>query len=311
MREAVAVMKNAFAQLSQRQADLPLRVALRVARHSGVTLFMPAYLSGQDQMGIKIVSVFDENPARGLPLIHALVIVINPVTGEPVALMDGTHLTALRTGAASGAATDLLARPEARCVAILGAGVQGRSQMDAICAVRPVEEAWVYDVNRNQAEAFAAEMSDRLSIAVSVADDASIAVGNADVICTATTSHIPVFKDSDLRPGAHINAVGAYTPEMQEIPAETVQRAKIVVDHRTASMAEAGDLVIPLQQGLIRKTDIYAELGEIATGTFAGRLAQDEITLFKSVGIAVQDVAAASAVLEAAERLNLGIEIEL
>jgi len=225
--------------------------------------------------------------------------------------MDGTVLTAMRTGAASGAATDLLARRDARTAAIFGAGVQGRTQLEAVCAVRPIREAWVYDVGPERAAAYADEMSQRLSLPVRVAESPAEAVRQADVICTATTSSSPVFDDADVRPGTHINAVGAYTPHMQEMPAETVLRARVVIDHREASLAEAGDLLIPLQQGVMTEDHIYAELGEVAAGHKPGRASPEEITLFKSVGVAVQDVAAAGAVLEAAQRLGLGTEVAL
>jgi ornithine cyclodeaminase/alanine dehydrogenase-like protein (mu-crystallin family) len=315
MRQAIEVMKGAFAQLSSGQADVPLRTALDVPGHNGVTLFMPAYLSADDQaaplIAVKIVSVFNDNPAKGLPLIHALVVVVDATTGAPAAVMDGTYLTALRTGAASGAATDLLARPDARVVAVFGAGTQGRTQLEAVCAVRSIEAAWVHDVAPEQASAYAAEMGQRLSLPVNVARTPAEALGQADVICTATTSSSPVFNDADIRPGTHINAVGAYTPEMQEIPIETVLRARVVIDHHESSLAEAGDLLIPLRQGRMTEGHIYAELGEIASGRKAGRETRAEITLFKSVGVAVQDVAAAGAVLEAAQRLGLGTKAAL
>lgn len=311
MPRAIEAMKSAFAQLSAGQADVPLRVPLPVERHDGVVLFMPAYLKTDDQMAIKIVSVFNDNPGRGLPLIHALVVVVDAATGVPAAVMDGTVLTALRTGAASGAATDLLARPEARTVAVFGAGAQGRTQLEAVCAVRPIVEAWVYDVQREQAATYASEMSRRLSLSVRVAQTPGEAAGQADVICTATTSSTPVFRDADIRPGTHINAVGAYTPQMQEIPVETVLRAKVVIDHRGASLAEAGDLLIPLREGRMSEEHIAAEIGEIVASLKLGRTTEDEITLFKSVGVAVQDVAAASAVLAAARRMGLGTEVAL
>ncbi len=311
MRQAIEAIKTAFAQLSTGQADVPLRTALDVPRHNGVTLFMPAYLAADDQMAVKIVSVFNDNPAQGLPLIHALVVVVDASTGAPAAVMDGTYLTALRTGAASGAATDLLARPDARTVAIFGAGAQGRTQLEAVCAVRSIQEAWVYDLVSEQAAAYAAEMGQQLALPVRVADTPAEAVRNADVICTATTASSPVFENGDVQSGTHINAVGAYTPQMQEIPAETVLRAKVVIDHHESSMAEAGDLLIPMRQGLMTEDHIYAELGEVAAGIKPGRTASDEITLFKSVGVAVQDVAAASAVLAAAQRLGLGTEVTL
>ncbi|MEJ2266603.1 MAG: hypothetical protein P8X95_24415 [Anaerolineales bacterium] len=311
MRQAVETIQKAFAQLSTGKADVPLRVALQVPKHNGVTLFMPGYLGGDDQMAVKVVSVFNDNPAKGLPLIHALVVVVDAETGAPAAVMDGTYLTALRTGAASGAATELLARQDSHTAAIFGAGAQARTQLEAVQAVRPIQEAWVFDLNPKQAKEYAAEMSQVLSLKIRVAGSPSEALRHADVICTATTSTTPVFDNADLKPGAHINAVGAYTPEMQEIPAETVQRSKIIIDHHQASMAEAGDLLIPLSQGLISADDIHAELGEIAAGLKPGRETPEEITFFKSVGVAVQDVAAANAVLEAARKMNLGTEIDL
>jgi alanine dehydrogenase len=311
MHQAIEAVKRAFAQLSTGQANVPLRVALDVPRHNGVTLFMPGYLSSDDQMAVKIVSVFNDNPSQGLPLIHALVIVVDATNGSPAAVMDGTYLTALRTGAASGAATDLLARPDAHTAAVFGAGTQGRTQLEAVCAVRPIHQAWVYDVAPRQAAAYADEMSQRLSLPVRVAETPAQAVRQADVICTATTATSPVFADADVPPGTHVNAVGAYTPHMQEVPPETVLRARVVIDHRESSLAEAGDLLIPIGQGLMTEDHIYAELGEIAAGSKPGRASPDEITLFKSVGVAVQDVAAASAVLDAAQRLGLGAEIAL
>jgi ornithine cyclodeaminase/alanine dehydrogenase-like protein (mu-crystallin family) len=311
MAEAVEAMKAAFAQLSTGRANVPLRTPIEVPDHSGVTLFMPAYLADDDQMAIKIVSVFADNPAKGLPLIHALVVVVDAATGVPRAVMDGTYLTALRTGAVSGAATDLLARPDARVAAILGAGAQGQTQLEAVCAVRTVEQAWVFDIQSEQAAAYADVMSARLSLPIRVAASPSEALHAADIVCTATTSSTPVFADSDLKVGVHINAVGAYTPQMQEVPAETVARARVVVDQRASSMAEAGDLIIPINEGRIDQDHIYAELGEIAAGLKPGRAAEDEVTLFKSVGVAVQDVAAAARVLAGAERLELGVEMIL
>lgn len=311
MGEAVETMKKAFAQLSAGKAEVPLRVGLQVPQHNGVTLFMPGYLSQDDQMAVKIVSVFNDNPARGLPLIHALVVVLDAETGAPAAVMDGAYLTALRTGAASGAATDLLAREESKTAAVFGAGMQARTQLEAVLTVRSIQSAWVYDPNEDRAERYAADMRQRLGIDIHIAKSPSQAVRAADIICTATTSSTPVFEDGDVQPGAHINAVGAYTPEMQEIPAKTIQRAKIFIDHRESSLSEAGDLIIPLDQGLISKEDIYAELGEVVAGLKPGRQTDGEITLFKSVGVAVQDVAAANAVLESARRLNLGTKVSL
>jgi alanine dehydrogenase len=313
MREAIEIVKGAFAQLSAGKAVVPLRTQLPVETHEGVAIFMPAYLSESDALGVKIVSVFPRNLEMGLPTIFALVAVVEASTGRPVAVMDGTYLTALRTGAASGAATDLLARKDARVAAIFGAGAQGRTQLLAVCEVRDIERAWVYDANPQAAERYAQEMAGwgRVPTDLRAASSPAEAVREADVICTATTSKTPVFANEDLKPGVHVNAVGSFTPEMQEIPEQTVGRARLVVGSREACLAETGDLIIPIRKGLITEHDIYAELGEIAAGIRPGRDDAEEITLFKSVGNAVQDVSVARRVIEEAHRLGLGVEVEL
>jgi alanine dehydrogenase len=314
MAQAIEIVKGAFAQLSADKAVVPIRTQLEVAQHEGITLFMPAYLQKSDDLGVKIVSVFPRNLETGLPTIHALVVVVDAETGCPAAVMDGTYLTALRTGAVSGAATDLLARTDAQVAAVFGAGAQGRTQLEAVCQVRDIEKACVYDVNREAAEKYVQEMRERggrIPGDMIVASSPTEAVREADVICTATTSRTPVFADADLKAGVHINAIGAFTPEMQEIPEETIQRARLVVDSREACWAEAGDLIIPRHKGLISESDIYAELGEIVAGTKRGRESDEEVTFFKSVGNAVQDVSVARKVLEEAGRLGLGLEVEL
>lgn len=314
MAEAIQAVKEAYVQLSAGQAIVPLRTPVPVEGRGGVTLFMPAYLAKSDAMGAKIVSVFPGNLAQGLPTIHAMVIVVNAETGQPNAIMDGTYLTALRTGAASGVATDLLARPDARTVAIMGAGAQGRTQLEAVCAVRPIEKVWVLDANPETAAIYVEDMRRRgrpIPEAFSIATSSAEALRDADVICTATTSTRPVFADAELKPGAHINGIGAYTPEMQEVPAETVARSRVVVDSRSATLAEAGDLIIPIQQGMMAADDIHGEIGEVAAGLIPGRQSAEEITFFKSVGVAVQDVAVAGAILRRAAELGLGIEVEL
>ncbi|MGH9320124.1 MAG: ornithine cyclodeaminase family protein, partial [Vicinamibacteria bacterium] len=232
MAQAIETVKAAFGQLSKGRARVPIRTQLGVPLHDGVTLFMPAYLEETDELGMKMVSVFSGNIEQGLPTINAMVTLVDAETGLPTAIIDGTYLTALRTGAASGAATDLLARPDARTVAVLGTGVQGRTQLQAVCAVRPIERVLVFDTRRGTAEKFLAEMADAgppIPRNIEIASTANGAVAKADVICTATTSTTPVFGDSDVKPGAHVNAIGSFTPQMQELPAETVARSLLVV----------------------------------------------------------------------------------
>jgi len=314
MKDAIAIVRDAFAQLSTNQATVPLRVPVPIAKHDGVTLFMPAYLHATDALAVKIVSVHNQNPAKGLPLIHALVVVVDAATGKPLAAMEGGYLTALRTGAGSGVATDLLARRDARVAAIFGAGAQGRTQLLAMAAVRKLEYVCVFDSSAPQVEKFCAEMCGKQNVPgdLRAASSANEAVRDADIICTATTSSKPVFNGNDLKPGAHINAVGAYTPQMQEVDERTLQRAsKIVMDHRAGALAEAGDLIIALKNGAIMESDIYAEIGEIAAGKKRGRERDDEITYYKSVGNAVQDASVARAIYDAAVRDNLGVVVDL
>ncbi len=313
MADAVAVVKDAFRQLSAGQADVPLRPRIEVPDHSGVSMFMPAYVSGTGDLGIKVVSIFNNNPAKNLPLIFAVVLVLDAETGQPVALLEGGTITAIRTGAASGAATDLLARPDSHVAAIIGSGVQARTQLEAICTVRQIREARVYGLDAEQTRTFAREMAGRGPIpqAVRAVDNSAEAVRGADIICCATTSSTPVFDGSDLKPGAHVNGIGSYTPTMQEVGAETVRRALVVVDSRKSALAEAGDLIIPLKAGLIGEDHIHAELGEIVAGTRPGRTSPEQITYFKACGVAVQDAAAARRALQNAERLNLGTTVDL
>ncbi len=314
MTEAIKTVKKAFIQLSSGKAEVPLRTQIPVEKQKGVTLFMPAYLAESDALGAKIVSVFPNNQKMRLPTIHAVVIVVDAKTGRPEAFMDGTYLTALRTGAASGVATDLLARKDVRVAAIFGAGTQSRTQLEAICTVRPIEKVWVYDVVPSIARAYVREMKARgspIPADIFIAKSPEQAVIEADIICTATTSFKPVFKDADLKPGVHINGIGSYTPEMQEIPARTVVRSKVVVDSRQAALAEAGDLIISIKSGLISEEFIQGEIGEVATGKIPGRESEEELTFFKSVGLAVQDVAVAELVLRRSQELGLGLDVNM
>ncbi|HSF18271.1 MAG TPA: ornithine cyclodeaminase [Vicinamibacteria bacterium] len=314
MAQAIETVKAAFAQLSGGQARVPIRTQLPVPSHDGVTLFMPAYLEETDELGMKMVSVFSGNPARDLPAINAMVVLVDAGTGLPTAILDGTYLTALRTGAASGAATDLLARADASTVAVLGTGVQGRTQLEAVCTTRRIERVLVYDTRRAAAEAFCREMASfgaPIPESIELAPDTGHALREADIVCTATTSSKPVFADAELQEGAHINAIGAFTPQMQEIPVETVARSLLVVDSREAVWAEAGDLIIARDGGFISTDSVHAELGEVVLGSRPGRTTDRQVTLFKSVGNAVQDVSVGARILKEAEERGLGEVIEI
>ena len=313
MNEAIEAMKKAYASLSDGTAQVPLRTRLPLPGGEALSLFMPAYVSTEEgnALAIKIVSLVPTNPSRGLAYIQAAVLAFDPDTGQAIALLEGSSLTAIRTGAASGAAIDMLARPESRVVAIFGAGAQGRTQLEAACTARQVETAFIYDADPNKANLFAAEMKGKGFIKeIRVASRSQEAIENADIICTATTSNRPVFDDQYVKSGTHISAVGSYTPEMQEVPPETLQRAKIFVDSRSASLEEAGDLIQPMRMGLFDQTHICGELGEVVLGRVPGRQSAEEITYFKSVGIAVQDAMAAQVALNNARKMNIGKEVE-
>jgi ornithine cyclodeaminase/alanine dehydrogenase-like protein (mu-crystallin family) len=310
MRETIEVMKRAYAAYSAGRAEVPLRTQLVIAPHQATSLFMPAYVrtEKEEALAVKVVSLFPGNPARALEFIQAVVLLLESDTGRPVALLEGRTLTSIRTGAASAAAADLLAWPNSRVAAVFGAGVQGRAQLEAVCTVRKIETAWIYDSDPKKARQFVDDLAGHGSIPkdIRIAANPAQAVKHAEIICTATTSKSPVFSDSDLKPGAHISAIGSYLPEMQEVPPETIQRAMVVVDSRTAALAETGDLILPIRQGMFTEKHIHAELGEIVLGTKPGRQYADEITYFKSVGVAVQDAMAAQFAWQNAQKMGIG-----
>jgi ornithine cyclodeaminase len=318
MDQAIDAVAAAFAQLSSGQADVPLRPHVAIPPAEGLLLVMPAYLAGAPTgpaaLGVKALTLFPHNADLGLPTINALVVLFDTTNGLPLALLDGGSLTALRTGAASGAATRLMARADARTLAIFGAGAQALPQVWAVCVSRPIERVWIVNRSVERAERLAAELrafGAPIPADARVAPAARAALAEADVICCATAATTPLFDDADVRPGTHINGVGSYRPTMQEIPAATVARARVVVDQRRAAWAEAGDLVIARDVGLIDEGHIVAELGEVAAGRAAGRTDDQQITFFKSVGNAVQDAAVAQVAYARARELGLGYEVAL
>ncbi len=314
MDQAIEAMKDAYASLSDGTAVTPLRTRLSIPSRDAVSLFMPAYLKKEstEALAVKVVSLYPSNPPRGLAYIQAAVLVFDPETGRAIALLEGSALTAIRTGAGSGAAIDILARKDSKIVAIFGAGPQGKTQLEAACTARKIETAFIYNPTTSKAEAFVKEMAGQGKIPkdIRVANSPKEAIEHADIICTATGSTEPIFDDKDVKVGAHISAIGAYTPQMQELPIETVARSRIVVDSRATVMDEAGDIVKAIHAGLINEWSIHAELGEIVLGQKSGRSSDEEITFFKSVGNAVQDAAAAQVALMNAHAMKLGVEVE-
>lgn len=304
MPEAVAAMRDAYSQFSAGKVTAPPRQ--HISTENGVTLLMPAHLPERDEFGIKVVSVYDGNPDLDLPRIAATVLLLDPATGIPKAFMEGSSLTALRTGAGGGVAADLLARQDAETVGLFGAGVQARTQLQAVMAVRHVRHVTLISRTQTSAERLAAEIATwEDPPAVQLAATSEQVVSDADIVICATTAGTPLFDGNALRPGTHVTAVGTFIPEKREVDTLTISRAnRIIVDSREACLAEAGDLIIP-------NADIDAEIGEIVNGTAAGRSSTDDITFFKSVGVAVQDAVAGAAVLAAAEAKGLGTLVDI
>ena len=308
MKEAISGMKRAFSRLSSGQVEMPLRSRVPVTEQDGVLLTMPAALPEDGELAVKLVTVFGKNPGRGFPLIHAAVIALDINNGRIKALMDGEVLTTVRTGASVGAATDILALEDASTVGIIGSSKLAHSLLEAVCTVRRIEQVRVFSPNPEHAQKCAEEMSGKGPVPdnVRAVPSSKKAINNADIVCTATTSTTPVIAFENLKQGVHINAVGAFKPEMQEIDAETIVNALVVADSRESVLAEAGDLVIPINQGLITQDHVHAEIGELNNRTKTGRTSAEQITLFKSCGVAVQDAVSASIVLKNAESENLG-----
>lgn len=307
MSDAIEGMKSAYAQLSAFQAEMPLRSRLGT-QEDGVVLVMPAYLQESQDFGVKIASVYPQNAQQNLPIIHAMVLAIDPQTGAPLGILEGGTLTAIRTGAGAGAATDILSRRDSANVAIIGSGTQARTQLEAVCAVRDIQQVWIYSPTQVNAQKFAEEMAGqgRIPPEIIVANTAEAAVQDADIVCVATTSHTPVFDGNALKAGTHINGVGSYTPQMQELDEITMQKSLIVVDSRESVLVEAGEIIIAIARGFISLESIHAEIGEVINGTKVGRTSDDQITFFKSVGVAVQDAVSANIALRNAERDNIG-----
>lgn len=315
-KEVVEAMGGAFAALSTGRALVPLRSAVPLPEQEALLLLMPGNLTGDpaiNGLAVKTVGLFYRNPPKDLPLIYGLVTLFDQETGRPLAIMDGATVTAVRTGGAGGLATKLLANPQARILAMFGAGAQAETQLKAICAVRPIAEVRVCSRDQHRAIEFAARMEAETNRRVRVVPSPSQALESADVVVTATSSRTPVFFDRSLYPGSHINGIGSYTHEMREVPGETVARTKLVVDSRESCLSEAGDVLIPMQEGLFGEDHIYAELGEIVNGSKPGRAGMDEmdITFFKSVGNAAQDVALAVYLYRKATALGVGVETPL
>jgi ornithine cyclodeaminase/alanine dehydrogenase-like protein (mu-crystallin family) len=309
--ECADAMRTALAALARGEADQPLRTVVKLEHAAGLMGLMPAYLSGRDPaFAVKAICVMPGNPAQGLDSHQGVVLLSSAETGQPLALLNASAVTEIRTAAVSAVATDILARADATELAIIGTGVQARAHLRAISASRPLTGVRVAGRNAAQAEKFAAELAGPAGPPVTACGSAEQAVAGAGIVVTATSSAEPVLRREWLAPGTHINAVGACLPRHRELDAPTVAAAGFFADRRESVRAESGDFLLALAEGAIGPDHVRAELGEILIGSAPGRADDQEITVFESLGIAVEDLAAAALAYRKAAESGAGAWLE-
>ena len=311
MDDLIAAMDTALADFSAGAVTQPLRTVLEVGEQKAFFGVMPAYLPGRPALGTKLVTVFKSNVEQGLPSHLALIVLLDPATGALLALLDGRYITEARTAAVSAVSVRHLAREEASVLAVIGSGVQARSHVEAIARVRPLSEIRAWSPTASRLAAFVADASAHTSTPVSAAASPRDAVERADIVVLATASKEPVVLSDWIADGTHICAVGACRPSEREMDPALVARASLYVDSRQGALAEAGDIVMAIRDGAIEARHIRAEVGEVAAGRAAGRSSASEVTIFKSLGMAVEDVAAAEMVYRRALERGRGVEFRL
>lgn len=311
MGECIAVMDAVLRTLSSGGATLPLRTMLRVPEGGGIFGLMPAHLTSPAALGLKAIAVFPGNEGSALDSHQGLVLLFDPDSGAPIAIMDASSITAIRTAAVSAVATRAMARRGAGDLAILGSGVQARSHLQAMAEVCRLRRVRAWSPNADRLAGFIAWAETTMGIAVERAAGPGEAGSGADVICTATSASSPIVGSAWVQDGAHINAVGSSIPTARELDTETVVRGRLVVDRLESALNEAGDFLIPRAEGAIADAHIAGELGDVLLGRVQGRTAQSDVTIFKSLGIAVEDLAAAHHVLRKAEAAGVGIVADL
>jgi ornithine cyclodeaminase len=311
MQECIRVMREALIKLAQGEVHQPLRTIVRPPDAVGVMGLMPSYMSGEAAAyGLKTVCVFPENPAKGKDAHQGSVMLFSAETGELQAMMNASAITAIRTAAVSGVATDLLAREDAHSLAIIGAGVQARTHLDAMSQVRSIRRCRIASRNIEHARQLVNEMSERFPFPLAPVETVEEALEEADLIVTATNAKEPVFRREWISPGSHLNVVGSSSPKSREVDTATMAAAALFVDRRESTLNEAGDYLFAASEGAVGPDHIRAELGEILTGSKPGRTSPDEITLFKSLGLAVEDLATAAYLYKKAKELNAGTWVE-
>jgi ornithine cyclodeaminase len=311
MEECIEAMVTALAALSQGAAQLPLRTVLRVGGDAGFFGVMPGELRDPPAVGAKIITVYHGNEGSVLDSHQGLVVLFNPVNGAPEAILDAISITAIRTAAVSGAATRAMARAEAGDLAILGSGVQARTHLEAMACARRLRRVRVWSRHPGSAKEFAAWAERALQQTVETMDTAARAVEGADLICTVTSSATPVLEGRWISPGAHLNVVGSSVARSREIDTDAMKRGRLIVDRVESAMKEAGDFLIPRTEGAIGDEHIKGELGDVFTGRVPGRTSPDEVTIFKSLGLAIEDLAAGDLVLRKANAAGVGMVVDL
>lgn len=311
MSECISAMEDAFTALARGEAHQPLRTIFRPPEVKGVMALMPTFCASPSPLfGLKAICVFPGNAAIGKDAHQGGVMLFDGNTGEPLALVNASAITAIRTAAVSGLATRLLAREAAGDLAIIGAGVQARPHLIAMNCVRPLRRVRIASQSFVSAQNFANEMQPHCATPIEPVETVAAAVRGADIIVTATTSRDPVLNREWISSGAHINAIGTYSPKAREVDTATIVAATMFVDRRESALNEAGDYLIPANEGAIGPEHIRADLGEVLTGVHPGRTSTGEITLFKSLGLAIEDLAAAALVYKKAGEANAGSRVE-
>jgi ornithine cyclodeaminase len=311
MKEVIEQAAAALSEFSASRTITPVRSVLPFHQSENISLVMPSVAEELESVGVKIVNVVPGNRKSGRKSINGVVILFDFETGEPLALMEGSYLTMMRTGAISGVATKYLSRPDSKTATIIGTGEQAGGLLEAILAVRDIQKVILFNSSTGKANEFARNVDQKYGLDVQVAANPNQALQEADIIVTATNSHSPVFSDL-IMPGVHINAVGSFRPDMQELPSHIFSAAdKVIVESRQAALEESGDLQIPIREGVFHESNIYAELGEIVGGKLKGRESDQEKTVFKSVGLATVDIAVARYVYEKAVKHHAGTSIHL
>ncbi|MEA1875561.1 MAG: ornithine cyclodeaminase [Bacteroidota bacterium] len=295
MEEAITAVEQAFASYSDGTSHVPQRYVSSVPGISMDLFFKPAYNEMLGRIAVKILTQKKAGTKKGIPSILGVVLLIDTETGAILSMIDGTYLTALRTGAASGIATRLLAKKDAETVAIFGCGAQGKTQLEAICSVSPVKHALLYDINIDSAMELKTNMEEKMNISIDVEQNLQN-LKQADIICTATNSDLPLFSRDDISVGVHINAIGSYKPNMQEIDPQIIKSSILFADSKEAVLKESGDLIKPINDRIFSDDIIRSEIGDLINHKVMGRQKDDEISIFKSVGLGVQDLFVANAI---------------